>query len=235
MSMSPSSVQKVGKKHWDFQGKEKTDYRFVNAAVKKIAATLKIQQRPTNRPLLVAMTGLLGSGCSSVAKELVKPLGAVILRSDELRAIYLRPQKKEYQAHTLPILHGLVRWIFEQGGNVVLDRDDADGRTKEYFHDVIDAFRARAITIRVISDRDVIIKRLMNTKYDPKHNILTDHIVALRDMVRRTPLHYDWIPKPIPQFVLKKHLTVKPFATIDTSDGKSWKKEVKQIAQNLVT
>ena len=61
------------------------------AAQDAFMAKLDIKKRKTEKPVIVAVIGLVGSGKSSVAQELAKHIGATVIEGDDIR-IELRKQ-----------------------------------------------------------------------------------------------------------------------------------------------
>jgi hypothetical protein len=75
-----------------------------------------------------------------------------------------------------------------------------------------------------------MIDRLCKAKY-PKGGFFKNATIALREMWRRTPHHYQWTSQGGGNWLLKK----LPFVDfeIDTTDGKKWKSRAKKIATIL--
>ncbi len=59
-------------------------------------AKLDIKKRKTEKPVVVAIIGLVGSGKSSMAQEIAKHIGATIIDGDDIR-IELRKQSERYE------------------------------------------------------------------------------------------------------------------------------------------
>ena len=55
------------------------------SAENSFQAKLGIRKRKTKKPLIVAMIGLVGSGKSSVARELARHIGATVVEGDAIR------------------------------------------------------------------------------------------------------------------------------------------------------
>lgn len=194
-------------------------------------------RRAAKKPVIIAIVGLVGSGKSSVAKYLAKLIGAKVISANAIR-VALRKQNKGY---------GRVRIIVEQealsaikkGKNIILDSDFSDSAKRRGLETKAKK-AAKIVYIRTYSNRDIIIGRLLNARYTPNDlygGASTDWpgknkgaVVALREMLRRTPHHYKWSVVGGGKFELRK-LPIKFLAEIDT--GKNWQQKVRQAAKKL--
>src|SRR3989344_1725494 len=101
--------------------KQKTLTKKERAARNACVAKLDVKKRKTKKPIIVAMIGLVGSGKSSVARELAKHIGATVIEVDDIR-VELRKQKECYdRART--IAEDVAIDVVKRGGNVVIDSD----------------------------------------------------------------------------------------------------------------
>ncbi|KKS58251.1 MAG: hypothetical protein UV22_C0002G0014 [Parcubacteria group bacterium GW2011_GWA2_42_35] len=209
-------------------------------------AKLDIKQRKTKEPVIVAVIGLVGSGKSSVAHELAKYIGATVIKGDDIR-IELRKQSEKYkQART--IAENAAVEIVKQGGNVILDSDFVDEKKRASVREKARKAGVRLVFVRTHCDLDVMVGRVLTATY---HNRVDDFFggaeskwqgseqskgaaVKVREMWRRTPLHYRWVNQGGGKWVLKK-FPFAIFAEIDTTDSDSWKREVKKCAKQLRT
>ncbi len=194
-------------------------------------------RRGAKKPVIVAIVGLVGSGKSSVAKYLAKLIGAKVISANAIR-VALRKQNKNY-SRVRNIMEQETLSAIKRGKNVILDSDFSDFQKRRAFEKKAGR-TAKIVYVRTHSNRDVMIGRLLNARYTPDDlygGASTDWqgknkgvVVALREMWRRTPHHYNWTSRNGGQFILKK-LPIKFLAEIDT--GKNWRQKVRQIAKKL--
>lgn len=85
---------------------------------------LKVTERKTAKPVMVAMIGLVGSGKSFVARKLAPLLGATIIEHDQIR-IGLRKEHLPYD-HVAAIAEDTAHAVIEHGGNIIFDADSSD-------------------------------------------------------------------------------------------------------------
>lgn len=207
-------------------------------------ASLKIAKRRTKKPIIVAMVGLVGSGKSSVAKELAGLIGANIIEGDKIRVL-LRKEGEKYEG-TRKIAENAAWEIIKQGGNVIMDFDHIDPKKRASLRTKARGVKASIFFICTYADIDVIVGRILTAAY---RNRVDDFfggasskwkgteqskgaVVKLREMLRRLPLHYNWKNKGGGQWVIKNP-PCAVLADIDTTDS-DWKQEVQKIAKKLL-
>ncbi len=212
-------------------------------AQKAFLAGLKIVKRKTKKPVIAAMVGLVGSGKSSVTKELAKKIGAVIIEGDMIR-VCLRKVNEQYE-YAAKIGENAATKVIEKGGNVIFDSDFVNPEKRKRLAQVAKKTSAKVIFARTYADYDIMVGRVISAKYQNKIDDFFGGassawkggeqkkgvVVKLREMWRRTPHHYQWDKKAVSgggAWVLKK-LPFKVFAEIDTSDPKKWKQKVANI------
>ena len=214
------------------------------AAQASFMAKMNIRKRKTAQPVMVAMIGLVGSGKSSVAKELAERIGATIIEGDEIR-IELRKQGERYE-RARAIAENASFEVVKQGGNVILDSDFVDKNKRASLREKARKAGVRLVFIRTYCDLDVMVGRMLTATY---HDRIDDFFggassklqgseqqkgaaVKVREMWRRTPHHYRWVNQVGGEWVLKK-LPFTLFAEIDTTDPNQWKQEVARRAIRL--
>lgn len=225
--------------------KRETFTKKERAAQDAFMAKLDIKKRKTEKPVIVAVIGLVGSGKSSVAQELAKYIGASVIEGDAIR-IELRKQSERYE-HARVIGENAALEVLKQGGNVVLDSDFIDAKKRTSVREKARKEGVRLVFVRTYCDLDVMVGRVLTATY---RDSVDDFFggakskwqgspqskgaaVKIREMWRRTPHHYRWVNQGGGTWVLKK-FPFAIFAEIDTTDSDSWKREVEKCANKLI-
>ena len=207
-------------------------------------ADLQITQRKTDNPLIIGMVGLVGSGKSTVARELAPYLEATIISGDDIR-IELRKRGAGYDnTDTIALL--LARYILLKGGNVIMDSDFSPADKREFLKNLTYHISVSTHFIRTICDIDIMIGRSFTGGYDgsigeffagasskwtEESKVPKGPVVKVREMMRRIPLHYTWTNEGGGKWTIKRLFFIA--ATIDTSDTELFKEEVMGRAELL--
>jgi len=219
------------------RGKEqltKKEQAVQDAFIKK----LSVKRRKTKRPVIVCFIGIVGSGKSVVARELAKHIGGTVVENDAIRA-ELRKQKEKYGNVRIIAEHAAEN-VIARGGNVILDSDFADEKKRASIREKAKAIGARVAFIRILCDFDVMVGRALSASYRGRQNFFggassswkgknKGAAVKVREMHRRTPLHYRWVSKEGGKWIPRKFSV---FAEIDTTTSR-WRKDVKKCAEGL--
>ncbi len=215
------------------------------AAQDAFMTKLDIRKRKTEKPVIVAVIGLVGSGKCSVAREIAKHIGATVIESNDIR-IELRRQSESYE-RVWAIAENASVEVVKQGGNVILDSDFVDEKKRASVREKARKAGVRLVFVHTHCNLDVMVGRVLTATY---HNRVDDFFggakskwqgseqskgaaVKVREMWRRTPHHYRWVNQGGGQWVLKK-FPFAIFAEIDTTDSDSWKREVEKCAKQLL-
>lgn len=215
------------------------------AAQKSFTAKLDIPERKTKKQVIVVFIGLIGSGKSSVARELAGQIGAAIIEGDDIR-IELRKQKERYE-RTRAIAEDVALEVIERGSNAILDSDFIDEKKRASLREKARKAGVRVVFIRTHCDLDVVVGRVLSATYS---DTVDDFFggasskwegsaqskgaaVKVREMWRRTPHHYRWVNQVGGKWILKK-FQFAIFAEIDTTDESRWKMEVGKLAKQLI-
>lgn len=207
---------------------------------------LAIVPRKTKQPVVIAIVGLVGSGKTSVARELAKFIPAAIIEGDQIR-VCLRETKAPY-THVQKIAEDACVQALKKGGNVILDGDYVERKKQTSLREKIKTLKAKLIFIRTFADYDVMVGRIVSAKY---HNQPEDFfggagtkwdgseqsrgaVVKLRELWRRSPHHYQWSADGGGSWKLKKP-SFSLYADIDTTESDAWEKEVEQVARKILT
>ena len=213
-------------------------------AQKSYLAKLDVQKRKTEKPVIVAIIGLVGSGKSSVAQELAKYIGANVIEGDDIR-IELRKQDERYE-RTRAIAENIALEVVQKGGNVILDSDFVDAKKRASLREKVRKTHVRLVFLCTYADFDVMVGRALTANYrDSVDDFFggassqwkgseqsKGAVVKVREMWRRTPHHYRWKNKSGGQWVIKNP-PCAVIADIDTTNEKKWKKEVADCAKKL--
>ncbi len=199
--------------------------KIVNEVSKEFISLLKAPKRKSKNPVVVAMVGLIGSGKSSVAKALAPLIGATLIGGDSIR-ITLRQRSQDYNP-VRNITKKATIAALKLGSNVVLDSDFVVQKKRK---DLEKTFKSNIFYLRTFAERDTMIGRLIKAKYTPR-DLFKNSTIAIREMWRRTPHHYNWSKADGGKFILKK-LKIPFLAEIDTTTPK-WSEKVKEIAAKI--
>jgi len=197
----------------------------------------QIKKRKTKKSVIVAMVGLVGSGKSKVATEIAEFIGGTIVNSDIIRTD-LRKQRKNFKRVQL-IAENMAIEIVKSGGNAILDSDYIDAKKRASIREKAKKIGADFMFIRTYADPDIIFGRITTNKLDKfflgcktswdgnKKSIAS--VVKIRELWRRTPLHYHWEKIHGGRWILKK----LPFSSIEIDTSKSYKKLLQKALKSL--
>mgnify|MGYP001615256538 FL=1 len=203
--------------------------------------SLKIDKRKTIQPLVVALVGLVGSGKSSVAQKLAPLIGATVIGGDRIR-VELRKRGEPYKHQVRAITEASARFVIKNGGSVIIDSDHADSNKRENIQEKVDEVGARLVFIRVHSDIDLAIGRIIHNNKklgeffegasSKESSDYKPAVIKIKEMWRRTPFHYEWNAEKGGAWILKK-LPIEFITDIDTSTTE-WEKAVEDLSQTLL-
>lgn len=212
--------------------------------IQSLVSAVRVPKRSTKTPLVIAMVGLVGAGRSSVAQDLAKALGGVVISSNDIRVALRKKLGKFDQVSVRAAGRAISEAVLAEGGIVILDTDNVAADKRDELRKLSNAKNIRVIYVRVFSDMDVQMGRIVADKYDASDLYVgattvmkgttgaKAAAVRLREMWRRTPLHYSWNSENGGSWILKT-FNFATFADIDTTDEKKWKLQVKAIAEQL--
>jgi predicted kinase len=201
--------------------------KIINEITKQFVGSLRIVQRRTKKPIVIAMIGLVGSDKNSVARAIAKSIDATIIGGDKIR-IALRKKNQSYTP-VRSIAKEAMIYVVKKGGNVIMDSDFIDQEKRKNLKEKVGKIGAKLFYVRTFAERDVMIKRLIKAEYN-NNNLFENSTIAIREMWRRTPHHYRWTKEGGGRFILRK-LKVAFVAEIDTS--KDWKKQIKAVIRKI--
>jgi predicted kinase len=198
----------------------------------ELVRSARITGSKTNNPIIVAMVGVTGVGNSAIARALKKMIGWDIIEKNKIR-VKLREEGKGFNPQNTDRIHyAMLAKILKNGGNAILDSDFAEKTKRRKLEKFVRRFHGRVLYLHLTCERDVMIGRILKSRYNPKIDIFKSAAIAVREHCRRYPWHYRWSEANGGQYLLKK-LPVKFFAEIDTTNPKTWKKKLRQVAKRL--
>lgn len=207
---------------------------------------LASDRRRTNKPIVIAFFGLVGSGKSSVAQELAKYIGGTIINGDAIR-VELRKVGEKY-LYARQIAENVALEVLKRGRNVIYDADFVDVNKRAILRAKVVKAGAELMFVRTYAEPDVMLGRILAASYrnSPDDffggaktvwNEGTEQqrgaVIKFREMWRRTPHHFRWFNHGGGKWILKKP-PVPLLADIDTTDPDKWKEEVKRLIQKLI-
>ncbi len=189
---------------------------------------------------VISFLGLVGSGKSSVARELAPLIGAIIIQSDAIRVV-LRKAGEPYK-WVRPIAQMLAGVVLSNGGSVIFDADVSDDAKLKEAREAAKADGVRFHLIHVHADPTVMIYRMLNSpqeeffmgaKKSLQQGNETEHgmVMKFHEFWRRTPHHYLWVNEGGGRWEL---IDKSASYSIDTSDSVLWRKKIAEIADNLI-
>lgn len=208
------------------------------AAQDAFMAKLHIKRRKTEKSVIVALIGLVGSGKSSVARELAGHIGATVIEGDDIR-IELGKQSEPYE-RSRAIAENAAIHVVAQGGNVILDSDFVDAKKRASIREKARTAGVRLVFIRAICDFDVMSQRIRENNPGEFFNNASSSSTAtdkgkdvkMRELLRRLPHHYRHVNQGGGTWILKK-FPFAVFAEINTMDPDSWKRDVGKCAEKF--
>ena len=138
--------------------------RFVG----KIEDGLANTDETTARPVLIMLSGLPGTGKSSLARRLVEILPFVIIESDWVRKT-LFPQsqytgEESYWVHRT--CHALMTKLLRKGVRVIYDATNLHERHRELVYRLADSAGARLVIVKTVVPEEVASERLRGRHED---------------------------------------------------------------------
>jgi predicted kinase len=195
--------------------------------------------RTTSVPIIVAMVGLVGSGKSTVAREFARHTNMLVVEADDVRANF---QSKGFSLDRIwAITENIALDMASRGANVIIDSDFIHPFKRASLLNRTREMGINVFFVRVICDPDVMFSRLRGSDAGAFFNGASSKSTAedkgrdvrLRDLWRRTPLHYLWKNKGGGCWT-PRELSFELFAEIDTTDHESMYLDIKVQAEELM-
>lgn len=128
----------------------------------RLQASLGDLPGPVERPSLVVLSGLPGSGKSYFARALARRYPATVLDSDALRAVLFEHPKHTQPEHArlFPAIHLLTERLLGSGAPVVVDATNLKEANRRAYYDIAARTGARIVLVRVWAPAAVTRQRL---------------------------------------------------------------------------
>ncbi|TFG45299.1 MAG: ATP-binding protein, partial [Dehalococcoidia bacterium] len=124
------------------------------------------QSRKSNRPILVILVGLPGSGKSYFAARFINQIPATILESDFIRKTLLK--KPTYSRHeharVFRAIYAVAKELLDAKFNVIIDATNLNEKYRRPLHRIAEEIGANAVTVYLKTPRDVARERLIDRK-----------------------------------------------------------------------
>ena len=201
-----------------------------------------MKKRP--KPILIGMVGLVGSGKSTVAKEIAKHLKAKVVYQDGIRLAFRRRRGSYRTAEVDRRTDALLGQALGKGKNAMDDGDAVSTRNQKRLARLAKRYGARLVFVRVVCTPDIVFGRIVSTPradpyFEEAHSLFQGTprakatAVKLRELWRRTPLHYTWsIPRESSRWTLRR-LPHRFAAVIDTSH-EGWERGIASVARVIL-
>lgn len=134
----------------------------VQDAVTRVERHIRIPDETTNRPVLIMMTGLPGTGKSHVSKLIQEALPSAIVQSDFVRKLLFR--RPRYTAEESDMVyqtcHEVVSRLLNRGIRVIFDATNLIEHKREIIYNIAERTGAKLIIVRTVAPKSVVVRRL---------------------------------------------------------------------------
>lgn len=119
-------------------------------------------RRPSNTPALAVLSGLPGTGKSTLARALRDRTGALVLESDALRRLFVpRPAYSAAESERLfAAIHGAIDALLEHGRSVILDATNLTEAERAPVRAIAAERGARLVVVEVTAPSALVRQRL---------------------------------------------------------------------------
>ncbi len=135
--------------------------------VQDFLSRLSLPETKADRPFIVAMIALVGSGRTTVAKLLAKKLpGAILVQANSARFL-LKESEMEWGDNVKQILKGVAEDLLSKGYGVIFDGNASDEAERKNIQEIADKTGATVYYIRINIDPAVAKQREADKYNDP--------------------------------------------------------------------
>ena len=157
----------------------------------RLEASLGCLPDPVERPGLVVLTGLPGSGKSHFARALARRYPAAILDSDGLRQVLFENPRHTAKEHgrLFPAMHALMDRLLAHGIPVIVDATNLKEANRRPYYEIADRRGAKVLLVRVWVPARTVRARLSKRTASPdpadRSNANMDVYEAMRKETER--------------------------------------------------
>ena len=136
--------------------------------VERLTKSLGELPEPVASPVLIAVSGLPGTGKSYFCSQLAQRLPFIILESDALRKVLFSPPtySPEESSHLFQVVHLLIERLLKKGISLILDATNLSERHREYLYNIADRLGVKLVLVRVEAPPQVVAGRLESRQED---------------------------------------------------------------------
>ncbi len=136
----------------------------------RLAAHLGPMPEPVTNPVLVALSGLPGTGKSFVAGKLAERLPVLVLESDALRkTLFARPSySPEESTRLFQASHYLVESWVKRGISIVIDATNLTEKYREPLYGIAERLGIKLVMVRTKAQPSIIFERLQRRTGKPE-------------------------------------------------------------------
>ncbi len=136
--------------------------------VARLAESLGPLPEPMARPVLIAVSGLPGTGKSYVAARLAEKTGSVVLESDALRKVLVPAPaySADENARVFRAIYRLAEDLLKKGVPIIIDATNLVERDREYLYHIAEHTRAKLLLVRVTAPPELGHERLERRAYE---------------------------------------------------------------------
>jgi hypothetical protein len=130
--------------------------------VARLAESLGRLPEPVASPVLIAVSGLPGTGKSYVATRLAEKTNSIVLESDALRKV-LFPEptySAEESTRLFRAINRLAEALLKKGVPVVIDSTNLAERDREYLYHITEHTRSKLVLVKVTAPPELVHQRL---------------------------------------------------------------------------
>ncbi len=140
--------------------------------VARLAESLGPLPEAVARPVLIAVSGLPGTGKSYVATRLAEKTNSIVLESDALRKVLFESPtySAEESTRLFRAINRLAEELLKKGVPVVIDSTNLNERDREYLYHIADHTRAKLVLVKVTAPPELVRQRLERRPLEPSRS-----------------------------------------------------------------